>query len=291
MNNLTHLSELRALLARHGIAPKKKFGQNFLAADGVPARIAAAGVPTPAPVLEIGPGVGTLTRELSPRATRLVAVELDRALLPVLAETTADLQNLTIVQGDICKIDLRRLYEEYFGEGRVAVCANLPYYLTTPILTRLLESTDALPLSSITVLVQKEVADRLVAPPGSPAYGALTLAVAYRGRARKCFTLPGGCFYPPPAVDSTLVRVELCERPLFGLTPREEEYFFAAVRAAFAQRRKTLANALISGFPDLPPAALRELPMRVGADKNARGETLSAAQFAEAARLLAQMGG
>lgn len=191
----------------------------------------------------------------------MVAVEIDGSLLPVLDETLSDLSNVRVVHGDILKTDLSALYrEEFGGTGTLRVCANLPYYITTPILTYLLESS--LPLRSITVMVQKEVADRLCAEPGSPEYGAITLAVRFRGTAGKCFTVPAGCFFPPPKVDSAVVRIDLFERSPFALSEEEKKLFFACVRAAFMQRRKTLGNALAAGFPSLPKEVLRALPRR-----------------------------
>ena len=284
---LTNRSTVQELLSRHGISMKKKYGQNFLVSESVPARIARCGAEEGGKILEIGPGIGTMTRELAALSEQVVAVEIDGSLLPVLDETLSDLSNVRVVHGDILKTDLSALYrEEFGGTGTLRVCANLPYYITTPILTYLLESS--LPLRSITVMVQKEVADRLCAEPGSPEYGAITLAVRFRGTAGKCFTVPAGCFFPPPKVDSAVVRIDLFERSPFSLSEEEKKLFFACVRAAFMQRRKTLGNALAAGFPSLPKEVLRALPEEIGLSKDVRGEALSAESYARLARALSE---
>lgn len=284
---LTDRSAVQELLTRYGISMKKKYGQNFLVNEAIPRRIAESGADKGCQVLEIGPGIGTMTRELAAIADRVVAVEIDSTLLPVLEETLADYNNVKIVHGDILKTDLDALWQEQFGgSGDLRVCANLPYYVTTPILTYLLESS--LPLRSITVMVQKEVADRLCASPGGESYGALSLAVAYRGKAKKCFTVSGGSFFPPPKVDSTVVRIDLFERSPFGLTPVEERIFFRLVRGAFGQRRKTISNALASEFSEFSKEQLQILLTEAGFSPTVRGETLSAADFAALARSFAK---
>ena len=202
------MSYAHEVMARHGIAPKKKFGQNFLTSDSVVARIAD----TPCEdgdvgVLEVGPGIGTLTEALAERYKKVVSVEIDESLLPVLAETVGWRENVEIVNGDAMKIDFPAFVREHFGDMRVCVCANLPYYITTPILMRLLES--GVKFSSITIMIQNEVASRLVAKPGSSDYGAITAVLGYYGEAKKLFKVSAGCFVPAPKVDSAVVRIDL----------------------------------------------------------------------------------
>lgn len=242
MPALTNLSYLRELSEKYGISPSKKMGQNFLINPHVCPKICeAAGINSRASVLEIGPGFGTLTRELAARAKKVVALELDARLIPVLGETLAGFTNSTVLNEDVMKTDLPSLLEREF-EGPVLVCANLPYYITSPILMKLLESR--LPLDSITVMVQKEAAERLTARPGTRQAGAISYAIQYYSEPRLCFTVKPGSFYPAPKVASAVIHLRLRDKlPLAG-KPRREQRLFRLIQAAFSQRRKTLANAV-----------------------------------------------
>ena len=286
---LTDLSTVREIMSRHGITFQKKFGQNFLVSPQIPVRIAEAAcegaADSPQGILEIGPGIGTLTRELCERADKVVALEIDTGLIPVLDETLADFDNVTVINQDVMKCDLEALVErEFLGEGmRVSVAANLPYYITTPILMKLLESR--LPFDTITVMIQKEVAVRLTAPAGDPEYGAITASIAYYGEVERLFTVPAGCFMPAPKVDSAVVRIRLHREPPVSVV--SEEMLFRTIRGAFAQRRKTLANSLTAEFPIGREAiaaaiAAAELPAAV------RGERLALADFARLADALSE---
>ena len=286
---LTDLSTVREIMSRHGITFQKKFGQNFLISPQIPVRIAEAAcedaADSPQGILEIGPGIGTLTRELCERADKVVALEIDTGLIPVLDETLADFDNVTIINQDVMKCDLEALVEREFLDAgmRVSVAANLPYYITTPILMKLLESR--LPFDTITVMIQKEVAVRLTAPAGDPEYGAITASIAYYGEVERLFTVPAGCFMPAPKVESAVVRIRLHREP--PVSVRSEEMLFRTIRGAFAQRRKTLANSLTAEFPIGREAiaaaiAAAELPAAV------RGERLALAEFARLADALSE---
>lgn len=238
---LTDVGYIRNLLERHGFHFSKKLGQNFLINPSVCPRMAeACGAAPDTGVLEIGPGIGVLTRELAHLAGRVVAVELDERLPPVLAETLAGQDHVKIVQGDCMKLDLHRLLQEEFGERPVAVCANLPYYITSPIIMNLLESR--LPVTNITVMVQKEAAQRLCATPGTRQAGAVTLAVQYYAQAETLFTVSRGSFMPAPNVDSAVIRLTIRQEPPCHV--EDERCMFRLIRAGFGQRRKTLLNSL-----------------------------------------------
>ena len=273
---LTSPSVIRELMSEAGITFRKEFGQNFLINRDVVGRIADAAAPTEdAMILEIGPGIGTLTKELCERYERVVAIEIDRGLIPVLGKTLADYGNVRVIEGDVMKVDLAALIREESGGRPVAVCANLPYYITTPILMRLLELR--LPLTSITVMIQTEVADRLAAPAGSADYGSITAVLGYFGEVRRLFTVSAGNFLPAPKVSSAVVRLDLYPEPRF--TPLSEPLFFRVVHAAFAQRRKTLVNALTSLGTGLEKNELSELLISLGHSPTVRGERLSTAEF------------
>ncbi len=273
---LTSPSVIRALMDEAGISFRKEFGQNFLINRETVERIAdAASGERESLILEIGPGIGSLTRALSARYRRVVAVEIDRGLIPVLGKTLSDCDNVRVVEGDVMKVDLRALLEEEAGGLPVAVCANLPYYITTPILMRLLELR--LPITSLTLMVQSEVADRLAAPAGSDAYGAITAVLGYYGEVRRLFTVAAGNFLPAPKVSSAVIKLTLYKEPRF--TPSSEAFFFRTVEAAFSQRRKTLVNTLSSLGTGLDKAALTELVVSLGHSPTVRGERLSTADF------------
>ncbi len=285
---LTDLSVIRSLLGEEGTSFKKKYGQNFLTNESVVERIAASALPdTPdlqerLGILEIGPGIGVLTQKLSAVAHKVTAVEIDATLLPILEKTLADCSNVHVVNSDIMKVDLPRLVEQEFADcTRLAVCANLPYYITTPILMALLESR--LPFSSITVMVQKEVADRLCAPAGTDAYGAITAVLSYYGVPRRLFTVSAGNFVPAPKVDSAVVQIKLHKAP--PVYVEREEMLFAVIKAAFGQRRKTLQNAL-NALPGLSKEQIADAIARVGLSPTVRGEALSLEMFAKVTNAL-----
>ena len=274
--NLTDYNEIRALLARHKFRFSKSMGQNFLTAAWVPEDIAAsAGLDEHTGVLEVGPGVGCLTKELSERAGKVVSVELDKALKPVLAETLADCENVEIVFGDVLKQDLPALVEERMPGMRHVVCANLPYNVTSPLLTAFLEAKC---FETITVMIQREVARRICAGPGSADYGAFGIFVQWHAAPELLFDVPPSCFVPQPKVTSSVIRLTRREKP--PVPVRDEALLFRVVRAAFNQRRKTLVNALSSQLPGLEKGQVEEILVSLGFDPRVRGEVLDIAGFA-----------
>ncbi len=286
---LTDLSVIRSLLGEESTSFKKKYGQNFLTNESVVERIAASALPdVPDPnerlgILEIGPGIGVLTEKLSAVAHKVTAVEIDATLLPILEKTLADCENVRVINNDVMKVDLAALVAEEFADcTRLAVCANLPYYITTPILMALLESK--LPFSSITVMVQKEVAERLCAPAGSDAYGAITAVLQYYGSPKRLFTVSAGNFVPAPKVDSAVVQIKLHKTPPVQVT--DEAMLFAVIKAAFGQRRKTLQNAL-TALPGIGRERVAAAIAKAGLSPTVRGEALNLQQFAKIADLLA----
>ena len=277
MPALTDLSTIRGLCDRYGFSLSKGFGQNFIINPGVCPRIAeSAGIGPEWGVLEIGPGIGVLTEQLAMRAARVVSVEIDRRLPPLLAETLAGYDNIRIVEGDVLKVDLRALIREEFGDRPVAVCANLPYYITSPILMRLLE--ERLPVENITVMVQREAAQRLCAPPGTREAGAISYAVDYYAQAHQLFTVQPGSFYPAPKVTSAVIRLDVRKTPKGDLTPEAEKGLFRLVRAAFSQRRKTAANAISSGLKADKAAVLHAME-ETGLDVRLRPEQMTLQDF------------
>lgn len=282
--DLCNRLEVRALLARHGFHFSKSKGQNFLTQRWVPERIAlASGVDKTCGVLEVGPGVGSLTQELCARASKVVAVEIDTSLKPVLLETMAEQANLTLLFADIMKTDVCALVTEHFEGLRPMACANLPYYITTPILSRLLEARC---FSSVTVMVQKEVAQRICAQAGSSEYGAFSVFCQYYAQPKLLFDVPASCFVPQPKVTSAVLQLVTRDAPPCEIA--DETMFFRVVRASFAQRRKTLLNALSAGFGSLSKAQLTEILDGCGIAPAVRGETLTISQFAAIANAIAQ---
>ena len=276
--DLCNIQEIKALLARHGFHFSKSMGQNFLIESWVPQEIAAAAALTPQNgVLEIGPGIGPLTVQLARQAGKVVSVELDRSLLPILDETLAEYPNVTILPADILKMDLPALVEEYFSGLTPTVCANLPYNITTPVLTVLLDSGL---FRSLTVMIQREVAQRVCAAPGSPDYGAFSIYCQYHADCTLLFEVPPSCFLPAPKVTSAVL--QMVPRSAPPVPVRDEELFFRTVRASFALRRKTLVNGLAAGFP-LPKEQLAQAIAACGLPVNIRGERLSLVQFAQLA--------
>lgn len=274
--NLTDYRDITALLQRHGFRFSKSMGQNFLTAAWVPQQIAAeSGITAADGALEIGPGVGCLTAELAKTAGRVTAIELDERLRGVLGETLADFDNVSVVFADALKADLPAICAETLGERPWKVCANLPYNVTTPLITAFLEAGC---FESVTVMIQKEVAQRLCAAPGTGEYGAFSVLVQWYAEPKLLFDVPPHCFVPQPKVTSAVVRMDRRTAPPASVD--DEKLFFRTVRAAFAQRRKTLSNALRSGFSELDRAAIESAMEETGLPPAVRGETLSIAQFA-----------
>ena len=279
--NLCDIQTIKPLLARHGFHFSKSLGQNFLTAPWVPEDIAAsAGLDADTAVLEIGPGIGCLTVELARRAQKVVAVELDRALLPVLAETLQDYPNTEVIHGDILKLDLQTLAAEHFAGLRPVVCANLPYNITTPTLTKLIDSGL---FEQITVMIQREVALRLCAPAGSSDYGAISLYIAYHTEPILLFDVPPDCFIPAPKVTSAVITLKKRTVPPVETDPKA---LFHVIKLAFAQRRKTLLNCLSTGLPHASKADLSKIIESLGHDTRIRGETLDLTAFAKLADAL-----
>lgn len=273
---LTDRAYLRDLLTRYGFTFSKAMGQNFLINPSVCPRMAEQGGAAPGcGVLEIGPGVGVLTAELARRADRVVCIELDKRLQPILAETLADFDNVEVIWGDVMEVDLAGILADRFFGMPVFVCANLPYYITTPILMRLLEAR--LPVEAITVMVQKEAAVRLCAAPGERACGAISAAITYYSAPRQLFSVSAGSFMPAPNVDSAVIRLEIKKTP--PVTPKNEPFMFTVVRGAFSQRRKTVCNALSSAL-GLPKATVADCLAQCGLDAGVRAERLTLPQLA-----------
>jgi 16S rRNA (adenine1518-N6/adenine1519-N6)-dimethyltransferase len=272
---LYDLTVIRPLLEKHGFHFSKSMGQNFLIQEWVPKRILqAANIDKDFGVLEIGPGIGVLTQELCQAAAKVVSVELDRALLPVLDETLSEYDNVEIVNGDIMKVSLSQVLDERLSGLRLAACANLPYNITTPVLRLLLESER---FEQITVMIQKEVAQRICAKPGTSEYGAFTLFVEYYASPFICFDIPPDCFYPRPKVTSTVITLHKRSR---NIPQKDKDFLFSITRAAFSQRRKTLVNGLSSLFAGkLSKEQLQEIITGCGFAPLVRGETLSLDDF------------
>lgn len=276
MLELTDIGTIKALLARHGFHFSKALGQNFIVNPSVCPRMAdESGIDSESGVIEIGAGIGVLTAELAKRAKKVVCIELDSKLLPILDETLADFDNIEIINADVLKTDLAALIEEKFGGMPVYVCANLPYYITSPVIMTLLESR--LPLKAVTVMVQREAAQRLCAPVGSRLSGAVTVAVDYYAEARKLFDVSAGSFMPAPKVDSSVIRLDIREKP--GIEVSDEKLFFSMVHAAFSQRRKTASNSISSGT-GIPKAVVAEAIERCGSPPAVRAESMTAEQLA-----------
>jgi len=273
---LTNIGTVKELMGRHGITFQKKFGQNFLINEALPQRIAnECGAGKCDGVLEIGPGIGTMTAELCKVAGKVVAVEIDTSLIPVLDETLAEFDNVKVINSDIMKTDVVSLMKEEFDGKDVYVCANLPYYITTPILMLLLEGEYK--FKKMTFMVQKEVADRLCAKAGDSDYGAVTASVNYYGHIEKLFNVGAGNFMPAPKVDSAIIQITPYTEPQVKV--KDEKLFFRIIKAAFEQRRKTLTNAL-SGKVGVDKAGIQNALTECGFDINIRGERLSIEDFA-----------
>lgn len=279
MNRLSDISTIKDILNRHGFSFSKSLGQNFLINPSVCPRMAElSGASDGVGVIEIGPGIGVLTNELCQLAEKVVAIELDKRLLPVLDETLSEYDNLKIINGDVLEIDLRKLIEDEFKGMEVVVCANLPYYITSPVIMKLLE--DRLPITSITVMVQKEAAQRICADIGSRMSGAVTVSVNYYAKPEILFSVSAGSFMPAPKVDSAVMRLEVLKEPPVML--KNEKVFFSIVKAAFSQRRKILLNSLSSGL-GVDKNKLQQILNDCGIPENIRAEKLTLQNFADIA--------
>ena len=280
--DLCNINEIRALLTRHGFHFSKAKGQNFLTQSWVPQNIVLeSGVDGTCGVLEVGPGIGPLTQQLCRHAKKVVAVEVDRSLQPVLAETMAGNENLEIIFGDILKTDIKKLVQEEFSGLRPMACANLPYYITTPVLAALLESRA---FEAVTVMVQKEVAQRICAPAGKGDYGAFSVFCQYYAEPELLFDVPACCFIPQPKVTSAVLKLTMRQTPVCAIL--SGQMFFKVVRASFAQRRKTLLNALSAGFSQFDKQTLAGVIEACGFAPTVRGETLDIPGFAAIANAL-----
>lgn len=279
MINVCDIHVMKPLLESHGFHFSKAKGQNFLIAPWVPESIVReAGVDENAGVLEIGPGIGPLTQQLCLHAGKVCAVELDNRLKPILDATVGEFDNLEILWNDVLKLDVPALVKEKLGGLRPMACANLPYYITSPILTALLEAEC---FDSVTVMVQKEVAQRIAAAPGSADYSAFTVFCQYYAEPELLFDVPAHCFLPQPKVTSAVIQLRVRKERNWEI--RDQDIFFRTVRASFAMRRKKLANGLASGFPELGKQGAAEVIAAAGLDANVRGETLSIPEFAKIA--------
>lgn len=277
MNNLSDISVIRSVMERHGFNFSKALGQNFIINPSVCPRMAEmCGADENTGVIEIGTGVGVLTAELCKRAKKVVAIELDTRLLPVLSETLSEYDNFEVVNADVMKVDLHALIKEKFEGLKVVVCANLPYYITSPVITMLLENN--LPIEAVTVMIQKEAADRLCTLVGSRESGAITVCTNYYSVPKQLFNVSRGSFMPAPNVDSTVIRLDIRKEPAVKVS--DEKKFFRIVKAAFAQRRKTVVNSVSSSL-GIPKAQIISALEESGLDANIRAEKLSMDDFAK----------
>ena len=283
--DLTNINTVRSLLRRHGFTFKHSLGQNFIVDPDICPRIAdASGVTKSSGVIEIGAGVGVLTAELCKRAGKVVTFEVDAGLLPVLADTLSEYENVAVINSDVMKTDLKKIIaQELAGYDDIRVCANLPYYITSPVIMLLLEGNFG--FSSMTFMVQKEAAQRLAAPVGSREAGAVTVAVDYRAKAEKMFDVGKNSFMPSPKVDSAVVRMDIRRAPEF--TPKDEKLFFRMVRAAFSQRRKTAANGSSAGLGMDKGKVISALDA-AGLNENVRAEKLTMEELVRLADKLAE---
>ena len=279
MIQVCDIQVMKPMLSQHGFHFSKAKGQNFLIAPWVPESIAVeSGVDETAGVLEIGPGIGPLTQQLCLRAGKVCAVEVDTRLKPILELTVGEFSNLEILWNDVLKLDIQALVQEKFAGLRPMACANLPYYITSPILSALLEAEC---FDSVTVMVQKEVAQRIAAAPGTADYSAFTVFCQYYAEPELLFDVPAHCFLPQPKVTSAVITLRTRKERPWDI--QDEETFFRVVKASFAMRRKKLSNGLASGFPELGKTGAAEVIAAAGFDANVRGETLSIPEFSRIA--------
>ena len=279
MSKLTDISYVKGVLAKHGFTFSKALGQNFLINPSVCPKMAEmCGCNENVGVIEIGPGAGVLTSELAKTTYKVVAVELDKRLLPVLSETLSEHDNVKVINGDVMKLDLKGLIQEEFNGGEVVICANLPYYITSPVIMRILE--ERLPINSLTVMVQKEAAERICATPGTRQSGAISAAVHYYSQPEMLFKVSAGSFLPAPKVDSEVIKLNILKEP--PVQAADEKMFFKVVKAAFMQRRKTAANSLSAGL-GMPKAQINSMLENLEIKPSARAEELTMQDFAKIA--------
>lgn len=279
MAYLSNPTETKAVLDMFGFSFAKKYGQNFLIDGNIVSNIVKnAGITKEDTVLEIGPGIGTMTQVLCEQAKNVIAVEIDKRLIDVLTFTLRDYENVTVINSDILKCNIEELCKQYSSNGRLKVVANLPYYITTPIIMELLEKNNNSVIESITVMIQKEVAERLGAEPGNKDYGAITLSINYYSDANIVMTVPASCFMPRPNVDSAVIRMDIYDKP--PVATKDEVKMFKVIKAAFSQRRKTLVNS-VSSSTDIAKETILKSLNEMGLSESVRGETLSLEQFAE----------
>ena len=279
MAYLSNPTETKAVLDMFGFSFAKKYGQNFLIDGNIVSNIVKnAGITKEDTVLEIGPGIGTMTQVLCEQAKNVIAVEIDKRLIDVLTFTLRDYDNVTVINSDILKCNIEELCKQYSSNGRLKVVANLPYYITTPIIMELLEKNNNSVIESITVMIQKEVAERLGAEPGNKDYGAITLSINYYSDANIVMSVPASCFMPRPNVDSAVIRMDIYDKP--PVATKDEVKMFKVIKAAFSQRRKTLVNS-VSSSTDIAKETILKSLNEMGLSESVRGETLSLEQFAE----------
>lgn len=282
MDRLSDIGEIKRIMESSGFSFSKALGQNFIVNPSVCPRMAQmCGADKECGVLEVGPGIGVLTNELCKVAKKVVAIELDKRLPEILAKTLSDHDNVKIISGDVMELDLHKLIEEEFQGMDVVVCANLPYYITSPVIMKLLE--EKLPIKALTVMVQKEAADRLCAELGTRASGAVTAAVTYYSEPKLLFKVSAGSFMPAPKVDSAVIRLDVRENPSVEL--RSEKLFFRVVKASFAQRRKTVVNSISSSL-SMDKAVVAQVMEQAGLNPLARAEQLTLEDFASLANVL-----
>lgn len=285
MQNLSDISVIKKILSEHGFTFSKSLGQNFLINPTVCPRMAdACGADSDTGVLEIGAGIGVLTAELAKRAKKVVSLELDTRLIPVLAETLGEFSNVEVLNADVLKIDLNKLIDDCFQGMHVAVCANLPYYITSPVIMALLESR--IPVDAVTVMVQKEAAARLCAPVGRRDAGAVTVAVNYYAQAEKLFDVSAGSFMPAPKVDSSVIRLNIRKEPPVEVS--DEKFFFRVIKAAFGQRRKTASNSLSAGL-GIPKDKVSAAIAAAGFEPSVRAESLTMQELTRLSECLLNM--
>lgn len=271
------IGKTKEIISKYGFKFSKSLGQNFLIDGNIITKICeGTDITKQDGIIEVGPGIGTLTEQLSKYANKVVAVELDKKLIPILEETIGNLENVSVINNDILKVDLEKLIEEEFSGLDVKVVANLPYYITTPIIMKLLESR--LNIKSISVMIQKEVANRMISPPGSKDYGALSVAVQYYSNPRIITNVPSSVFIPKPNVDSAVIKLDIYENSPVKVI--DESIMFKVVKSAFGKRRKTILNALSSGVLDLDKETIAKVLEKAEIDPKKRGEVLSLKDFA-----------
>ncbi|KAB3531826.1 16S rRNA (adenine(1518)-N(6)/adenine(1519)-N(6))-dimethyltransferase RsmA [Alkaliphilus serpentinus] len=285
MDKIATPKRTKELISKYNFYFSKGLGQNFIIDQNILNKITSAvKITKDTEVLEVGPGIGSLTQSLAEAARRVVAVEIDQKLIPILKESLADYENVEVINKDILKVDLHKLLEEKFEGKEIVVVGNLPYYITTPIIMKFLE--EKVPITAIVIMIQKEVADRMKAKAGTKDYGALSIAVQYYCDIENVMIVPPSVFIPQPKVDSSVIRLQLLEEPRVKV--KREDLFFKVVKDAFGKRRKTLLNALSSGELGLSKELVRRILESCGINEMRRGETLSIEEFANLSNLLAE---